>query len=37
MSFPVAAANLLGFPVDLVLDDSRGVALDAITESAIPL
>jgi uncharacterized protein len=37
LSFPEVAAALLGFPVDLVLDDSRGVALPAIKKAAVPL
>jgi predicted nucleotidyltransferase len=37
LSFPEVAAGLLGFPVDLVLDDSRGVALAAIQKAAVPL
>lgn len=37
LSFPEAAASLLGFPVDLVLDDSRGAALEAIGKAAVPL
>jgi uncharacterized protein len=37
LSFPEVAAGLLGFPVDLVLDDSRGAALAAIKKAAVPL
>lgn len=37
LAFPEAATTVLGFPVDLLLDDSRGEAMDAITTSAVPL
>lgn len=35
--FPIDAEQVLGFPVDLVLDDSRGAAMPAILEEAVPL
>jgi transcriptional regulator with XRE-family HTH domain len=37
LAFPVGAAEIIGFPVDLLLDDSRGVDLEAITAGAVPL
>ena len=37
LSFPGAAASLLGFPIDLVLEDSRGAAMEAIGKAAVPL
>ncbi|QAY59475.1 XRE family transcriptional regulator [Microbacterium protaetiae] len=36
-AFSSHAADLLGFPVDLVLDGSRGEAMDEILATAVPL
>ncbi|HEY5223130.1 MAG TPA: helix-turn-helix domain-containing protein [Microbacteriaceae bacterium] len=37
LSFSAAAADLLGFPVELLLDDSRGTAVEPIKNVAVPL
>lgn len=36
-AFPSRAADLLGFPVDLVLETDRGASMDEISATAVPL